>query len=91
MLTQLRIEAGAQLWREHKELLDQIAVEYQVPPEYLVAVLGVETQYGRVTGHYRVIDALATLGFDYPPRADLFPQASSHSSCCSRTRRASIR
>ncbi len=72
MLTPLRIEAGAQLWREHKELLDQIATEYQVPPEYLIAVLGVETLYGRRTGRYRVIDALATLAFDYPPRADYF-------------------
>src|ERR1700690_1247860 len=69
MLTSARIEAGAQLWREHKELLDQVATEYQVEPEYLIAVLGVETQYGRITGRYRVIDALATLGFDYPPRA----------------------
>jgi|SRR5665213_171937 len=72
MLSSLRIEAGAQLWREHKELLDQIAIEYQVPPEYLVAVLGVETLYGRFTGRYRVIDALATLAFDYPPRAHYF-------------------
>jgi membrane-bound lytic murein transglycosylase B len=72
MLTALRIEAGAQLWREHKELLDRIAIEYQVAPEYLIAVLGVETQYGRVTGHYRVIDALATLAFDYPLRAGYF-------------------
>jgi membrane-bound lytic murein transglycosylase B len=72
MLTPLRIEAGAQLWREHKELLDQIAAEYQVPPEYLLAVLGVETQYGRITGRYRVIDSLATLAFDYPPRAAYF-------------------
>src|SRR6185312_14694921 len=43
MLTPARIAAGAQLWREHKELLDQVAIEYGVPPEYLVAVLGVET------------------------------------------------
>jgi len=72
MLTPLRIEAGATLWREHKELLDRIAVEYQVAPEYLIAVLGVETQYGRVTGRYRVLDALTTLGFDYPTRASYF-------------------
>jgi membrane-bound lytic murein transglycosylase B len=72
MLTNLRIEAGAQLWREHKELLDKIALQYQVAPEYLVAVLGVETQYGRVTGRYRVLDALTTLGFDYPSRAGFF-------------------
>jgi membrane-bound lytic murein transglycosylase B len=72
MLTSVRIEAGVQLWREHRELLDQIASEYQVDPEYLIAVLGVETQYGRITGRYRVLDALATLGFDYPPRAGYF-------------------
>ena len=72
VLTQERIDAGVQLWREHKELLDQIAIEYQVAPEYLIAVLGVETRYGRVTGRYRVIDALATLAFDYPPRANYF-------------------
>lgn len=72
MLTPLRIDGGAQLWREHKELLDRIAIEYQVSPEYLLAVLGVETQYGRTTGHYRVLDALTTLAFDYPPRANFF-------------------
>jgi membrane-bound lytic murein transglycosylase B len=72
VLPPARIDAGVQLWHEHKELLDQIALEYQVPPEYLIAVLGVETQYGRVTGRYRVVDALATLGFDYPPRANYF-------------------
>jgi membrane-bound lytic murein transglycosylase B len=72
VLTQERIDGGIQLWHEHKELLDQVALEYQVPPEYLIAVLGVETRYGRVTGRYRVIDALATLAFDYPPRATYF-------------------
>jgi membrane-bound lytic murein transglycosylase B len=72
MLTSLRIEAGAALWREHRELLDQIAIQYQVAPEYLIAVLGVETQYGRITGRYRVLDALTTLGFDYPSRAPFF-------------------
>jgi membrane-bound lytic murein transglycosylase B len=72
MLTPLRIDGGAQLWREHKELLDRIAIEYQVAPEYLLAVLGVETQYGRTTGKYRVLDALSTLAFDYPARAPFF-------------------
>src|ERR1700683_231331 len=72
VLTQERIDGGVQLWHEHKELLDQVAIEYQVPPEFLIAVLGVETRYGRVTGRYRVVDALATLGFDYPPRASYF-------------------
>lgn len=72
MLTPLRIEGGAQLWREHRDLLEHISAEYQVPPEYILAVLGVETQYGRTTGRYRVLDALATLAFDYPPRAAFF-------------------
>ena len=71
-ITPERIAAGVQLWREHKELLDQIATEYQVPPEYLVGLLGVETRYGRTTGRFRVLDALATLAFDYPPRSNYF-------------------
>jgi len=72
VLTPARIDAGVQLWHDHKELLDQVAMQYEVSPEYLVAVLGVETQYGRITGRYRVIDALATLAFDYPPRSNYF-------------------
>ena len=72
VVTPARIDAGVQLWHEHKELLDQVAMQYQVSPEYLIAVLGVETQYGRITGRYRVVDALATLAFDYPPRSSYF-------------------
>jgi membrane-bound lytic murein transglycosylase B len=67
-----RIRDGAQFWAEHREALERVATTYQVPPEYLVAILGVETRYGRVTGHYRVLDALATLAFDYPPRHSYF-------------------
>ena len=59
---------------------------YQVPPEYLVAILGVETRYGRITGHYRVLDALATLAFDYPPRQQLLQRRARRSSCCWRRR-----
>jgi membrane-bound lytic murein transglycosylase B len=71
-LREERIAGGATLWREHRELLDEVAGERQVPPEYIVAILGVETLYGRRSGGYRVLDALATLAFDYPPRADFF-------------------
>jgi membrane-bound lytic murein transglycosylase B len=67
-----RVSDGAQFWAEHRESLERVAATYQVPPEYLVAILGVETRYGRVTGHYRVLDALATLAFDYPPRQHYF-------------------
>lgn len=71
-LTEERIAAGAAFWREHEELLHKAAEAHAVDPRILVAIIGVETFYGRITGSYRVIDALATLGFDYPPRADFF-------------------
>ena len=67
-----RVSGGAQFWADHRESLERVAATYQVAPEYLVAILGVETRYGRVTGHYRVLDALATLAFDYPPRHGYF-------------------
>ena len=69
-----RIDAGAKLWREHKEELDAIAIERHVDPAYVLAIIGVETYYGRITGRFRVLDALATLAFDYPPRAEYFRQ-----------------
>jgi membrane-bound lytic murein transglycosylase B len=71
-LTEQRIADGAQFWSEHRELLDQTAQRYGVAPQYLVAILGVETSYGRITGRYRVLDALGTLAFEYPPRSDYF-------------------
>ncbi len=71
-LTEERIGEGVRFWLDHKNALEEISGKYNVPPEYLVAILGVETQYGRVTGHYRVLDALATLAFDYPPRHSYF-------------------
>lgn len=71
-ITRERIDAGARLWREHKPELESVSTEYGVEPEYLLAVIGVETYYGRITGRYRVLDALATLAFDYPPRSEYF-------------------
>jgi membrane-bound lytic murein transglycosylase B len=47
-------------------------VRYGVAPQYLIAILGVETSYGRITGRYRVLDALSTLAFDFPPRSSYF-------------------
>ena len=67
-----RIDAGARLWREHRELFDAIAMERHVEPQYVLGILGVETYFGRLQGHYRVLDALATLGFDYPARGEYF-------------------
>lgn len=71
-LTPERIALGAQFWADHKETLERVAAERGVPPEYLIAIVGIETRYGRSTGRFRVIDALATLAFDYPPRSDFF-------------------
>ncbi|TAL84567.1 MAG: lytic murein transglycosylase B [Rhodanobacter sp.] len=71
-LTQPRIDAGVAFYREHQALLARIGKQYGVAPEYLVSILGVETFYGRNTGHYKVLDALVTLALYYPPRAKFF-------------------
>jgi membrane-bound lytic murein transglycosylase B len=71
-LTERRIDTGVAFWSEHAALLARISREHGVAPEYLIAILGVETSYGRSMGHYRVLDALATLGFDYPERGEYF-------------------
>jgi membrane-bound lytic murein transglycosylase B len=71
-LTEERINDGARFWLDHRNSLDEIAGRYQVAPEYLVAILGIETLYGRNTGRFRVLDALTTLAFDYPPRHSYF-------------------
>lgn len=67
-----RVDAGVAFWNEHAETIDRISQETGVPGEILVGIIGVETYYGRITGRYRVLDALATLGFDYPPRSKFF-------------------
>ena len=67
-----RIEAGRRFYEQHAEALQRAAKIYGVPEEIIVAIIGVETVYGRNMGGFRVIDALATLAFDYPPRADYF-------------------
>ena len=71
-ITEKRIADGVKFWQEHREVLERVAAERGVPAEYLVAIMGVETVYGAVTGRDRVLDALATLAFDYPPRAAFF-------------------
>ncbi|MEE8343829.1 MAG: lytic murein transglycosylase B [Woeseiaceae bacterium] len=71
-LTEKRIGAGADFWREHESELKRISEATGVPCEILVGIIGVETYFGRITGNYRVLDALTTLAFDYPPRATFF-------------------
>jgi membrane-bound lytic murein transglycosylase B len=67
-----RIREGTEFWTAHRQALDEASIKSGVAPEYLAAILGVETYYGRLTGTYRVIDALVTLSFDYPPREKFF-------------------
>jgi len=71
-ITERRIREGTEFWIAHRQALDQASVRSGVAPEYLAAILGVETYYGRLTGSYRVLDALVTLSFDYPARAKFF-------------------
>ena len=67
-----RIAGGVQFWRDNAAALARAEQAYGVPAEYIVAIIGVETLYGKITGGYRVMDALSTLAFDYPRRADFF-------------------
>jgi len=67
-----RIAEGAEFWRFNAPALERAAREHGVPEEIVVAIIGIETVYGRQMGTWRVIDALSTLAFDYPPRAEFF-------------------
>lgn len=68
----IRIERGLAFWRANADALERASAQYGVPAQIIVAIIGVETIYGRNTGHFTVASALATLAFDYPPRAELF-------------------
>jgi membrane-bound lytic murein transglycosylase B len=67
-----RITEGNAFWKANSEALERAAREHGVPEEIIVAIIGVETLYGRQSGGFRVIDALTTLSFDFPPRAAFF-------------------
>lgn len=71
-LTQERVDAGVKFWQENQALLGQLEQQYQVPAEILVAIVGVETYYGRIKGKSPVFDTLMTFAFDYPKRARFF-------------------
>lgn len=71
-VTPERAQAGAEFWSRHRRTLEAVASSYGVAPAVIVAIIGVETNYGRNTGSYRVVDALATLAFHFPERAAFF-------------------
>jgi membrane-bound lytic murein transglycosylase B len=77
-LTEARIEGGIEFWERNANLLARAEKEYGVDPAVIVAIIGVETRYGRHKGSYRVMDALSTLAFDYPPRSKFFRSELEH-------------
>lgn len=77
-VTEKRIERGVAFWKEHSDILARAEQKYGVPPEIITAIIGVESFYGKYKGRYRVLDALATLGFDYPRRSKFFRKELEH-------------
>jgi membrane-bound lytic murein transglycosylase B len=67
-----RISGGVKYWNENAGVLARAHSEFGVPESVIVALIGIETRYGRNTGGYRVLDALTTLAFDWPARGDFF-------------------
>ena len=71
-ITEERVKKGMDFWRQNAALLQRAEKEFGVPPEMIVAIIGVETFYGTRKGHHPVLDSLVTLGFEYPPRSKFF-------------------
>lgn len=71
-VTKKRIRQGVEFWADNRSTLERAQRDFGVDPAIIVAILGVETYYGRLMGGYRVIDALSTLAFDYPARSKFF-------------------
>ncbi len=77
-MTKERIQAGTAFWRENRATLEKVSSDTGVPIEIIVGIIGVETYFGRITGGHRVLDALATLTFAYPPRSKFFRSELEH-------------
>jgi len=77
-ITKERIQAGAAFWNENRAALEKVSCNTGVPIEIMVGIIGVETYFGRITGGHRVLDALATLSFAYPPRSKFFRSELKH-------------
>ena len=77
-LNERRLTHGLRFWQENRIELIRAEALYGVPQEIIVAIIGVETEYGRNTGKFSVLEALATLAFDYPPRAPFFRKELEH-------------
>ncbi len=77
-VTESRAKQGVEFWQANEKLLKAASEKYGVPIEIIVAIIGVETRYGRHTGSYPILDALATLAFGYPKRAKFFRSELEH-------------
>ena len=77
-VTDKRTQGGINFWKENAEALKRAEEKYGVPAEIIVAIIGVETRYGKHAGSYPVFDSLATLAFGYPPRATFFKSELEH-------------
>ena len=71
-LDNARIKNGIKFWRENEKVISEVSDRSGVPGEIITAIIGVETRYGKVMGNHRVVSALSTLAFDYPPRSRFF-------------------
>lgn len=77
-LTEQREKEGVAFFEKHRETFMRAEKEFGVPAEVILAIIGVETYYGRISGGYRVLDALSTLAFDYPRRSPFFTSELKH-------------
>ena len=77
-LTKRRVVGGLKFLRENQNALRSAKEDYGVPAEIISSIIGVETMYGQIKGSYRVLDSLATLSFDYPPRSSFFRSELKH-------------
>ncbi len=77
-MTEKRTKEGVEFWQKHQAVLDQVSAETGVPSEVIVAIIGVETFYGRIMENHKVLDALYTLAFDYPKRSKFFTSELKH-------------
>lgn len=71
-ITPDNVQNGVVFWNQYEDALNRAGQVYGVPPEIIVGIIGVETRWGRVMGKTRILDALATLSFNYPRRAEYF-------------------
>ena len=71
-LTQARVQSGVEFWKANRVALAKAQAQYGVPASMIVAIIGIETLYGKNQGNYRVLDALTTLAFYYPQRSEFF-------------------